>query len=184
MSGNFFLQVIINALALYDLDVIAYNSSDSHAVAARQNSFRQQAFICNRYDHWFTLRKIGSKWYDLNSLLKDAEEIEDEGTHISCFATEQQINEFAGIFIVSGSIENTGIFEKEYSPIGLLNTQSCTEPMDVDEPSNSDMECESVFSESHMDTTIEETNKRKRKKRKSTIVRKTKTAKRCEEYRS
>lgn len=35
----------------------------------------EQGFICNSSSHWFTIRKIGGVWYNLNSTNKKMPEI-------------------------------------------------------------------------------------------------------------
>ena len=52
-------------------------------------SFSQQsAYICNFRDHWFTVRKLGYQWFNLNSLLTGPELISD--TYLSLFLTQLQ----------------------------------------------------------------------------------------------
>lgn len=104
--GNFSIQVITAALALCQLELISFNSSDSRALFARQYTCGQQAFICHERDHWFTVRKFGSdKWYNLDSLLFAPEELSHNGIHISLFNRQQKINRFTGIFIVLGNLK-------------------------------------------------------------------------------
>ena len=35
----------------------------------RQEPTREQAFICNLDQHWFTIRRVGDVWWNLNSML-------------------------------------------------------------------------------------------------------------------
>lgn len=46
------------------------------------------AFICNYLQHWFSVRKIGNQWFNLNSLLSGPELISD--TYLSLFLTQLQ----------------------------------------------------------------------------------------------
>lgn len=63
-------------------------------------SFRtQKAYICNLQEHWFTLRKIGTQWFNLNSLLSGPELISD--TYLSLLLTQLQQDGYS-IFIVTG----------------------------------------------------------------------------------
>lgn len=48
----------------------------------------QQAYICNFKEHWFTIRKLGHQWFNLNSLLTFPELISD--TYLSLFLTQLQ----------------------------------------------------------------------------------------------
>jgi ataxin-3 len=59
----------------------------------------QKAYICNYREHWFTIRKIGSQWFNLNSLHASPELISD--TYLSLFLTQLQ-QEGYSIFIVNG----------------------------------------------------------------------------------
>ena len=114
------MQVIANAIGVWGLEIISYNSSDTRSNSARgnptyvhiilqnmmnysfelpthsgdltnciQNTFRSQsAFICNYREHWFTIRKLGNQWFNLNSLLTGPELISD--TYLSLFLTQLQ----------------------------------------------------------------------------------------------
>ncbi len=84
-SGNFSIQVMMEALAPCGLHLLPFHSSDPRDISARENSSNEQAFVCNRNNHWFTLRKIGNTWFDLNSLLPIPREIEVDGTQLCLF---------------------------------------------------------------------------------------------------
>jgi hypothetical protein len=47
-----------------------------------------QAFICNYRDHWFTIRRLGRQWFNLNSLLTGPELISD--TYLAMFLAQLQ----------------------------------------------------------------------------------------------
>lgn len=36
-----------------------------------------RAYICNYKGHWFTIRKLGSQWFNLNSMLSGPQLISD-----------------------------------------------------------------------------------------------------------
>lgn len=38
---------------------------------------RMKAYICNYKGHWFTIRKLGSQWFNLNSMLSGPQLISD-----------------------------------------------------------------------------------------------------------
>ena len=78
--GNFSIQVIIEALAPCDLQLVPFHSTNPRALRARQNAPNEQAFICHRNNHWFTLRKLGTTWYHFNSLLPFPQQIDVNGT--------------------------------------------------------------------------------------------------------
>ena len=152
-NGNFSIQVIIAALLLRQLETVPFNSSHLRAVSARANSFHQDAFICHRQNHWFTLRKIGSKWYNLNSLFPNPVEILNDGTHLSCFSTKEMLDSFTGIFIVVGNLPQIASTSKTDKTVC---NQTCEMPMELDN--------------------VTTPNPKKLQKRKATIGRKTKAA--------
>jgi hypothetical protein len=47
-----------------------------------------QAFICNYRDHWFTVRRLGQQWFNLNSLLTGPELISN--TYLAMFLAQLQ----------------------------------------------------------------------------------------------
>ncbi|XP_039286661.1 ataxin-3 isoform X2 [Nilaparvata lugens] len=100
-SGYFSVQVINSALHVWGLELVPYESSESRAVMAQQNPTEMNAYICNYRDHWFTIRKLGHQWFNLNSLLKGPELISD--TYLSLFLAQQQ-QEGYSIFVVLGDL--------------------------------------------------------------------------------
>jgi Josephin len=48
----------------------------------------QQAFICNFREHWFTIRRLGYQWFNLNSMLSGPELLSD--THLALFLKQLQ----------------------------------------------------------------------------------------------
>lgn len=59
----------------------------------------QKAYICNYHEHWFTIRKIGSQWFNLNSLLSGPDLISD--TYLSLFLTQLESEGYT-VFVVNG----------------------------------------------------------------------------------
>ncbi|KAK6183713.1 hypothetical protein SNE40_011140 [Patella caerulea] len=100
-SGFFSVQVISDALAVWGLEMIPYNSQTEQANQARINPNNERAFICNFQQHWFAVRKLGDQWFNLNSLLTGPELISD--TYLSLFLTQLQ-QEGYSIFIIKGRI--------------------------------------------------------------------------------
>lgn len=45
-----------------------------------------KAYICNYKGHWFTIRKIGRQWFNLNSVLTGPELISD--TYLSMYLAQ------------------------------------------------------------------------------------------------
>ncbi|XP_059163682.1 ataxin-3-like [Physella acuta] len=100
-SGFFSVQVITEALSVWGLDIVLFNSQDPVAVLARADPTKMSAFICNYHQHWFCIRKLGLQWFNLNSLLSGPELISD--TYLSLFLTQLQ-QEGYSIFIVTGNL--------------------------------------------------------------------------------
>lgn len=100
-SGYFSVQVIASALKVWNLELITLNSQNHIAVQAKHNPTSQTAFICNYKDHWFTVRKLGLQWFNLNSLLTGPELISD--TYLVMFLAQLE-QEGYSIFIVIGDL--------------------------------------------------------------------------------
>lgn len=65
------------------------------------NPINEKAFICNYKEHWFTIRKLGQQWFNLNSLLTGPELISD--TYLALFLAQLQ-QEGYSIFVVRGNL--------------------------------------------------------------------------------
>ncbi|KAL1516674.1 hypothetical protein ABEB36_000555 [Hypothenemus hampei] len=100
-SGYFSVQVISSALQVWGLELVPYCSTDTRARAALDDPSNMQAFICNYKDHWFTIRKLGAQWFNLNSLLTRPQLISD--TYLALFLAQLK-NEGYSIFIVFGEL--------------------------------------------------------------------------------
>ena len=98
-SGYFSIQVLCKALEVWNLELVPYNSSV--AAAIRDDPVSQTAFICNLQNHWFTIRKLGAQWFNLNSLKEDPELISD--TYLRLYLAQLQAEGYS-IFIVNGSL--------------------------------------------------------------------------------
>ncbi|VDK62208.1 unnamed protein product [Onchocerca ochengi] len=96
-SGYFSLQVIAEALKVFNLELIPFNNPC--AVAYRNDPTLGQAYICNLNEHWFAVRRLGFQWFTLNSLLPTPRLISD--TYLSLFFA-QLINDGYSIFVVEG----------------------------------------------------------------------------------
>ncbi|CAG8475622.1 8879_t:CDS:2 [Paraglomus brasilianum] len=99
-TGFFSVQVLVNALKLWNVDIIPYGSED--CVDARIHPENEMAYICNLHEHWFTLRKFGNsplRWYNLDSVLKGPEWISQ--TYLGMLLTQLK-NDGYSIFVVKG----------------------------------------------------------------------------------
>lgn len=100
-SGYFSVQVISSALEVWGLELVPFNSSDMLSKEAHSHPEKMSAYICNYRDHWFTIRKLGYQWFNLNSLMSRPELISD--TYLSIFLAQLQ-EEGYSIFIVHGRL--------------------------------------------------------------------------------
>mmetsp|Transcript_7872 Transcript_7872/g.23710 ORF Transcript_7872/g.23710 Transcript_7872/m.23710 type:complete len:429 (-) Transcript_7872:479-1765(-) len=65
-DGMFSIQVLSRALEVWGLSVTPLSHPDMRD--ARAEPQREAAFICNLQEHWFTVRRLGSDWWNFNSL--------------------------------------------------------------------------------------------------------------------
>lgn len=94
-SGNFSIQVLRTALQRFDVELLAMRISDGCELDS-------SAFIVNRSSHWFTIRRIHGKWWDLNSLHKSPQLISD--FYVSAFLT-QLVADGYSVFKVAGNYD-------------------------------------------------------------------------------
>lgn len=97
-SGYFSVQVISSALQVWGLELVPYLATDERV---KSDPSKMKAFICNYKDHWFTIRRLGNQWFNLNSLLSKPELISD--TYLSLFLAQLK-NEGYAIFVVLGDL--------------------------------------------------------------------------------
>lgn len=100
-SGYFSVQVIASALKVWGLELVPYSSTDAVAQAAQADPTQSTAYICNYKDHWFTIRKLGGRWFNLNSLLAGPQPI--SRTYLALFLAQLQ-QEGYSIFVVVGEL--------------------------------------------------------------------------------
>lgn len=136
-SGYFSIQVLQKALEIWNLELVPFNSSDAISQQARNDPSSVKAFICNFKLHWFTIRKLGHSWFDLNSMKSGPELISD--TYLSLFLTTLQ-HEGYSVFVVSGNlpaceadrklqlIPRENLIQKKWRP----NASSSQVPIDKD----------------------------------------------------
>ncbi|KAM4690166.1 ataxin-3 isoform 2-T2 [Rhinophrynus dorsalis] len=98
-SGFFSIQVISDALRVWGLELTLFNSPEYQNLGI--DPINERAFICNYKEHWFTVRKLGKQWFNLNSLLTGPELISD--TYLALFLAQLQ-QEGYSIFVVKGDL--------------------------------------------------------------------------------
>jgi len=100
-SGFFSVQVLSKALSVWGLELVPLNSSNPAAVRAKASAISATAYICNYREHWFTIRRLGSQWFNLNSLLEGPELVSN--TYLGEFLAQLQ-QEGYDIFLVTGEL--------------------------------------------------------------------------------
>lgn len=94
--GNFSIQVITNALSNIDIDLTVWNMK----IADNRDPSLEIGFIVNRDAHWFSIRKIHNKWWDLNSAKETPEYISD--FYLGAFLS-QLSNDGYSVFVARGN---------------------------------------------------------------------------------
>lgn len=67
-DGFFNVQVIQHVLT--SRGFLIENCAGSEGLHANMDAAKETAFILNKNEHWFALRRIGAEWFDLNSCIK------------------------------------------------------------------------------------------------------------------
>ncbi|KRZ50386.1 Ataxin-3 [Trichinella nativa] len=110
-SGYFSLQVISEALKPFNLTLRVAPTNASDVI----NFYRSHsAFICHRHQHFFTVRKIGEHWYNLNSMLDGPELISQ--TYSELYLAQLQ-KEGCTILAVEGDLPVNRVDSYVNSPV-------------------------------------------------------------------
>eukprot|EP01122_Echinamoeba_exundans_P004972 TRINITY_DN1516_c0_g2_i1.p1 TRINITY_DN1516_c0_g2~~TRINITY_DN1516_c0_g2_i1.p1 ORF type:complete len:362 (+),score=51.88 TRINITY_DN1516_c0_g2_i1:777-1862(+) len=98
-DGNYSVQVLSHALdTVWGVSLSSITHEDNAHILA--NPLGQEAFVCNLQSHWFAIRKIDGKWYNLNSLNKRPEFLGD--VYLSAFLKQLELEGYS-IFITRGT---------------------------------------------------------------------------------
>jgi ataxin-3 len=100
-TGFFSIQVLQRALHVFDIDLIPYASQHPLAQQARADPQSIQAYICNLREHWLTIRRFGSQYFDLNSISTVPKLVSD--TYLSLYLAQLKQSGYS-IFIISGDL--------------------------------------------------------------------------------
>jgi len=99
-SGDYSIQVLQQALGGgWDLKCLPVSSPE--VADALTDPLKENAFICNLSNHWFAIRKIDNKWYNLNSLNEKPELVSD--FYLSLYLATLA-NSGWSIFVVRGDL--------------------------------------------------------------------------------
>lgn len=97
LDGNFNVEVLSEALAVWDLKVVRLGSSED----TNRNPLLEEAFICNLAAHWLTVRKVEGSWFNFNSVFRAPEPLSE--FYLSVFLDSLQAEGYS-IFIVKGRL--------------------------------------------------------------------------------
>jgi len=107
VDGNFSVEVIKKALIVFNLMSTPLNHPDMKD--ASHYPQRENGFICNLSNHWFAIRNIGGKFWDLNSLHKQPVYLSE--IYLGAFLKQLQVEGYT-IYIVRGAFPEVYV-EKE-----------------------------------------------------------------------
>jgi len=99
-GGNFSIQVLEKAMEIMGLKIAPFKITPTADPTALD------AIVCNLENHWFSLRKIGGNWFNLNSLHKDGPS-PISTFYLSAFLKQLQDEKYS-IFAVTGTFPSTG----------------------------------------------------------------------------
>lgn len=116
--------MIQTALKQWNLELIPYKRQSELAKLAREHPTQMQAYICNFKQHWYTIRKIGKYWFNLNSMFRGPELISD--TYLAVLLKQLETDGYS-IFIVDGELPKSEadrhLNEIELNTREILNRQ-------------------------------------------------------------
>ncbi len=113
-SGFFSIQVLQKALEVFDIELVPYASQHPLAQQARADPQSIQAYICNLREHWLTIRRFGTQYFDLNSISTVPKLISN--TYLSLYLAQLQQSGYS-IFIINGHLPSCAADDK------LLNNE-------------------------------------------------------------
>ena len=112
-AGNFSIEVLERALAAHGASL----SRDKAVVeAALASPERYQAYLLNRANHWYSIRRVGGHWVDLNSFHERPQHISD--FFMSAFLAQMRADQYS-IFVVSGALPAAS---RAFAPHGCLES--------------------------------------------------------------
>ncbi|CAF1068593.1 unnamed protein product [Rotaria magnacalcarata] len=102
-TGFFSIQVLHQALKTVSLELVSFASQEDIAKQARARPHSIKAYICNLGLHWFTIRRFGSSYFNLNSFYYVPELITN--SYLVQYINFIQENGYS-VFIVHGDLQN------------------------------------------------------------------------------
>merc|ERR1711879_677082 len=90
---------------------------------AQADTAKETAFILNKREHWFALRRIGREWFDLNSCLKTPKHYTDGDVR---FHISDAVKEGYSVFAVRGAFPKC-VLEEDHKKL-IEAVQGCGRP--------------------------------------------------------
>jgi len=101
-SGFFSVQVLSMALMVFGLTIVPIGSTE--VKDAKENPARERGFILNLRNHWFTIRKFGPLWFNLNSTQPHPEVVSP--IYLGMLLKQLQIDGYS-VFVIKGDLPQT-----------------------------------------------------------------------------
>lgn len=120
-DGFFNVQVIETVLGRAGYQMQALRGEEARN--AKADSAKETAFILNKNEHWFSLRRIGREWFDLNSCLKTPRHYTDGDVR---FHISDAVKEGYTVFAVRGSFPKCALEDDHKKLIEAI--QGCGRP--------------------------------------------------------
>lgn len=120
-DGFFNVQVIQTVLgrAGYQMEALGGEIARN----AKADTAKETAFILNKHEHWFALRRIGREWFDLNSCLKTPKHYTDGDVR---FHISDAVKEGYSVFSVRGAFPTCAL-EGDHKKL-IEAVQGCGRP--------------------------------------------------------
>lgn len=115
-DGFFSVQVISKALQQQGFQCIPIGSETVRD--AMRNPTKEQAFVCNRSEHWFVVRRFCEFWFELNSMQESPSHLSD--TYLSEYIHQCQ-REGYSLFVVRGRFETAQIERSRQQLLAAVN---------------------------------------------------------------
>lgn len=84
---------------------------------------KETAFILNKNEHWFSVRRLGREWFDLNSCLKTPRHYNDSDVR---FHISDAVKEGYSVFVVAGNFPKSALEEDSKKLVEAV--QGCGRP--------------------------------------------------------
>uniref|UniRef100_A0A7S4UKW6 ubiquitinyl hydrolase 1 n=1 Tax=Guillardia theta TaxID=55529 RepID=A0A7S4UKW6_GUITH len=119
-DGFFSVQVILEALMTRGYQCMHLGSSETAGVL--KSPEKEIGFILNRSEHWFSLRRLGKYWFDVNSMYEKPKFVSD--SYLGMLLMQMK-NDGYSVFVVRGNFPQTSI-EKDNRRLEEL-VQACSD---------------------------------------------------------